>query len=159
MTNKKEKEYVKDAAAVGVLDGPVGQLLKDRSGRELELVGQDPEGHLITNPLVGEVPTQLCTVVSSRLVLGYGGPIAVENKHGLQKAFHEDVIYTLSDGNRYVVPSEIHEALGIPLPLPDPAELAAIREQAGLPPEEVESPVATSGRPDLTPRTDDLLTL
>ena len=130
MANKKEKEYVKDAAEVGLLDRPI----------ELGDLRRNPEGIVHVDPLV-EI-NQLCTVVSSRLVLGYGGPIAVENKHGLQKAFHEDVIYTLSDGNRYVVPSEVHEALGIPLPPPDPAELAAIHEQAGIPPEEApEAPV------------------
>jgi len=113
MTDKKGK----DEAGAAVLDGPVGQLLKDRSGRDLELVGQDPEGHLVTNPLVGgpEI-NQLCTVVEARQFLGYGGFIAIENQHGLQKALHRDGIYTLSNGQRYVVPFEIHEALGIPLP-------------------------------------------
>jgi len=116
MTDKKGKD---EAAGLGtaVLEGPVGQLLKDRAGNDLELVGQDPEGHLITNPLVGgpEI-NQLCTVVEARQFLGYGGFIAIENQHGLQKALHRDGIYTLSNGQRYVVPFEIHEALGIPLP-------------------------------------------
>jgi hypothetical protein len=122
----------KKVGGAAVIEGPVGQLLKDRSGREIELVGQTPEGQLFTNPTVGALdltPTQLCTVVESRLFLGYGGPLAIENQHGLQKALHEDGIYTLSNGQRYVVPHEIHEALGIPLPAPYPPELLLLNDE------------------------------
>jgi len=114
MTDKKGK----DTGTTAVLEGPVGQKLETRGGEEVELVGQTPEGYLVTNPKVGGGPeiNQLCTVVEARQFLGYGGFIAIENQHGLSKALHRDGIYTLSNGQRYVVPFEIHEALGIPLP-------------------------------------------
>lgn len=99
MADKKAK----DEGGTAVLESiKLGDLRRNR------------EGIVSVDPLV-EI-NQLCTVVEARQFLGYGGFLAIENQHGLQKALHRDGIYTLSNGQRYVVPFEIHEALGIPLP-------------------------------------------
>jgi len=104
MSNKKEKEYVQDAAEVGLLDRPI----------ELGDLRRNPEGIVHVDTRLEAV--QQCTVVDARSIGGYGGPLAVENQHGLSKGFHRDGLYTLSNGQRYIVPFEIHEALGIPFP-------------------------------------------
>jgi hypothetical protein len=74
------------------------------------------------------LPTQQCTVVNSREFLGYGGPIAIEDieSRGLFKALGGDGIYELSDGGKYVLPSNLAEALGIVIPPPETAELLLI---------------------------------
>ena len=68
------------------------------------------------------------TVVASRLFLGYGGPLAIEDKQGrgLFKALGGDAIYDLDDGTSYVLPADLAEALGIVLPAADPLEKEAL---------------------------------
>jgi len=146
MSNKKEKEYMKDAVAAGVIDRPI----------ELGDLRRNPEGIVHVDTKLE--PTQLCTVVTGRKFLGYGGPLAINDieGRGTFKCHADDGLYELSDGGQYVLPHNLAEALGIVIPDPDPVEMAAIREQAGLPPEEVvEAPAAQAKRPELKPKTDD----
>lgn len=95
---------------------------------DIELYGVNKEGYVAASPepLEGEG----LTVTDARLVLGYGGPIAVEGERGLTKAFGGDAIYTLSDGKRYVLPGPLAQALGNTLPEPNADEIRHLEEQA-----------------------------
>jgi hypothetical protein len=94
---------------------------------ELKDLRRNPEGIVSVNDELIEA-TQQCTVVSSRLFLGYGGPLAIEDfeGRGLFKALADDIIFELSDGHSYVLPHNLAEALGITAPPPSPLEAAAM---------------------------------
>lgn len=93
---------------------------------ELKDLRRNPEGVVSVDPQVEA--TQQCTVVSGRKFLGYGGPIAVDDieGRGTFKCLGDDGLYELSDGGQYVLPHNLAEALGIVIPEPDPAEVAAM---------------------------------
>jgi len=98
----------------------------EEKGIELKDLRRNPEGIVSVEPRVEA--TQLCTVVSGRKFLGYGGPIAVEDieGRGTFKCLGDDGLYELSDGGQYVLPHNLAEALGIVIPEPAAAEVAAM---------------------------------
>lgn len=123
MASKKGKD--------AVLEPPAGEeqgdKVKTRRG-EVELVGINPEG-ILSAAVPAPTADEPLTIVDSRLVLGYGGPIAVQSERGLFKAFTGDGLYTLSNGQRYVLPKELAEAISATLPEPNPEEVKALDEQ------------------------------
>jgi hypothetical protein len=105
---------------------PASPKVEDK-GIELKDLRKNAEGIVSVEPR--EVaPSQHHVVTESRLFMGYGGPLAIEDKQGrgLFKALGGDGIYTLDDGSQYVVAADLAEALGILLPAPAEAEVAAM---------------------------------
>jgi len=110
---------------VTVAPKPPAKVVEDK-GIELKDLRRNPEGIVSVEPRVEA--TQLCTVVSGRKFLGYGGPLAVEDieGRGTFKCLGDDGLYELSDGGQYVLPHNLAEALGITIPEASPAEVAAM---------------------------------